>query len=299
MAKFDAARVSAILIAGLVIAPAIARAESPLSHERNAERYRSPLPVPQLSAPAAPQTPGAKPKPSAASPLDNPEFRFGSQPKARPDDGKREMVDGKPLWNTNDPPNKRGVFAFLGNKIGDPLETLFPKPDSETDKYGMLLCRATTGLPGFLDCADDSLSEITDGAWRMRYRGIDISFVNYRYLDRKLVGFQMGFPTASFNKLGEVLERQYGSASSVEQTDWTNRLGALFDAKVVTWRTPHGPMVLHSRGVSQDAGMLALFEVNAEQRYEALRYKQVSPPAEPAKAASGKPPAAAYDPMER
>ena len=304
MATFNAARVSSVLIAGLVIAPSIACAESPLIHDRAPALYQELPAIPQPGNPAQAAPDAAKPEaaksiPRSGSATDDPEFRFGNQPKRRPDDGKREMVDGKPLWNTHDPANKRGRFAFLGNKIGDPIETLFPKPDTEADRYGRLLCQATPGAPGFLDCADDGLREFVDGAWEMRYRGAEVSFVNYRFLDRKLIGFTMGFPMSSFPRLAQTLESQYGPADAQEQTDWRNRLGAAFDTKIMTWHTPHGTMALRSRAeFSPDAGSLELFLPSAEQRYEALRFKQVSRPPESAKEGAGKS-AAPYDPYDR
>lgn len=284
MAKLGLGPLALAAAAALLLVSAAAWAESPRTHGRNPALYQAlPLAKPE------PAKPATRPNPVT----DDPEFRFGNLPKRRADDGKREKVDGKPLWNTHDPANKRGPFAFLGNKIGDPIEVLFPKPDTEADRYGRLLCQATPGAPGFLDCVDDGLREFVGGAWQMRYRGSEVGFLNYRYFDRKLAGFTMGFPISSFAKLTQTLERQYGPPDNVEQTDWRNRLGAVYDTKILTWRTPHGPMVLRSRAeFSPDAGSLELFLPSAEQRYEALRFKQVVPAPE-----RGKP--APYDPYDR
>ncbi|MGQ0676696.1 MAG: hypothetical protein ACT4N4_11500 [Rhodospirillales bacterium] len=295
------ASLSHVPIAGLAAAFLLiagARAEAPLSHARDTARYAGSPPVPGEIKPGPPAAPpaaaAAKPPASGPSPLDDPEYRFG-QGKPRAPSGPRETVDGKPLWNTGDDPTKRGPFAFMGNKIGDPLDKLFPHPNTETDKYGMLLCRETPGVPGFLDCADDELRQLVDGTWQMRYRGVEVSFLNYRYLDRKLVGFDLGFPAAVYPKLVEVLERQYGPAHSKAAYDWRNLRGAGHDVKMLTWNTPHGSMVLSSHGAALDSGLLSLIEPVAEQRYADLRFKQTTPdaPAAPAK------PQAPYDPYDR
>lgn len=280
----------------LLAAPALA--EHPASHARDGTRYGDPAappgeikPGPAAAGPAAP----AKPAAGAASPLDDPEYRFG-QTKPRPRRaGPRETVDGKPLWNTDDPPDKRGPFAFLGNRIGDPIERLFPRPESEKDKYGMLLCRETPGVPGFLDCADDSLTELAGGSWIMRFRGVEASFLNYRYLDRKLVGFDLGFPAAGFKQMAEAVDRLYGPPDRDEKFDWRNLRGAGVDVRMLTWHTPHGAMVLRSHGAALDSGMLSLLEPKAEQRYADLRFKQVAPPPDAPQAK----PAAPYDPYDR
>src|SRR5262249_51350397 len=103
-------------------------------------------------------------------------------------------------------------------------------------------------------------------------------FLNYRYLDGKLVGFRMGFPTANFDKLTEVLKKQYGNATGEEETSWKHRLGGVFDIKILEWNTPVGEMSLKSRGAALDAGMLALMDPKAEAKYGDLRYRQVFVP---------------------
>lgn len=256
----------------------------------------APPPAKPPAASASPAKPpaastSAKPPASATTPLDNPEFRFGQGTQQRRN-YPREMLDGKPIWNTGDPPDKRGPFAFLGNKIGDPIAKMFPHPGTETDKYGMLLCRETRGIPGFLDCADDSLKEIEDGRWVMRFRGVEASFLNYRYLDGKLVGFDLGFPASLFTKMADAVDKIYGPASKRDKFDWRNLRGAGVDVLMLTWHTPHGAMVLRSHGAALESGMLSLFENRAEQRYAELRYKEVVVPDAPK-------PAAFYDPMLR
>lgn len=292
-----AAALSAVLLA----LPGVARAEYPISHVRDPARYNglAPLPAeikpPSVAKPVQPQP--AKPPAHVFSPLDDPEYRFGQDKLLQQRrSGPREMVDGKPIWNTTDPPDQRGPFAFLGNKIGDPIDKLFPHPDSEKDKYGMLLCRETPGVPGFLDCADDSLNELIDGRWAMRFRGLEASFLNYRYLDGKLVGFDFGFPASVFNKMAEAFDRIYGPPSKRDKFDWTNLRGAGVDVRMLSWHTPHGTMVLRSHGAALDSGLLSLIEPKAEQRYADLRYKQMTPPDSPVPATN---PAAFYDPMLR
>jgi hypothetical protein len=294
-----AASAAAIVVALLLTTPG--RAERPVSHARDPARYSGIAPAPGevKPGPAAKPAAPAKPPASAASPLDDPEYRFG-QGKLRPRRGDpRETVDGKPLWNTDDPPDKRGPFAFLGNRIGDPIERLFPRPESEKDKYGMLLCRETPGVPGFLDCADDSIGEFVDGRWTLRFRGVEASFLNYRYLDRKLVGFDLGFPVTAFKQMAEAVDRLYGPPDKEDKYDWRNLRGAGFDVRMLTWHTPHGAMVLRSHGAALDSGMLSLFEPKAEQRYADLRFRQVTPSEA---APAGKPaavPPAPYDPYDR
>ncbi len=296
---------SAVALSAILLAlPGAARAEYPVGHARDPARYGglAPLPAeikpPSVAKPAQPAP--AKPPAHVFSPLDDPEYRFGQDKQLQQRRaGPREMVDGKPIWNTGDPPNKRGVFAFLGNKIGDPLKNLFPHPDSERDKFGMLLCRETPGVPGFLDCADDSLKELVDGRWVMRFRGVEASFLNYRYLDGKLVGFDLGFPASLFNKMSEAVDRIYGPPSKQDRFDWRNLRGAGVDVRMLSWYTPYGAMVLRSHGAALDSGILSLLESKAEQRYADLRFKQVVPADSPAPPAQAEKPAAFYDPMMR
>jgi hypothetical protein len=262
-------------------APAFA--ESPMTHDRDPLRYQwMAPPVPQSARPTQPG------RPSAGEAFIDPETRRGLSPKDREairklpeDDGKREMVGDERLWTTRDPPGRRGVFAFMGNKVGDPIENIFPDPE-EKDQFGMKLCRETPGVPGWLDCTDDSIRQMVNGVWKLMYRGVEVSFVSYRYLDGKLVGFRMGFPTANFQKLAEVLIRQYGPPTNEEESSWQHRLGGIFDIKTQAWNTPVGEMTLKSRAASLDAGMLALLEPKAEARYNEMRFRQVAVPARPA-----------------
>jgi len=267
--------VSVAIFAALWATPGAA--ESPRSHDRHPERYEAmPLPGQSPSRPAA-KGPGES---------FDPEQRRSGFYKPPPsksddvDDGKREMLGNERLWTTRDPAGKRGPFAFLGNRIGDPIENVFPDMQ-EKDQFGMPLCRDTAGLPGFLDCTDDSIREMVNGVWKLLYRGVEVSYLNYRYLDRKLVGFDMGFPTASFKALGDVLRRQYGPATAEEQSSLTHRLGGVFDIQTKSWNTPHGEMVLQSRGAALDAGSLSLMEPKAAARYADLRFRQVFVPAKP------------------
>ncbi len=270
-----AAALSTVIAAFCWGAPGLA--EDPRSHQRDPLRY-------QWMAPPVPQALPAK-KPSDSEAFVDPESRRGLSPmerqgqrKASEDDGKREMVGQEKLWTTRDPPGKRGVFAFMGNKIGDPIENMFPDPE-EKDQFGMTLCRGTPGLPGWLDCTDDSIRRMVNGVWKLLYRGVEVSFVSYRYLDGKLVGFRMAFPTANFEKLGEVLKSQYGPPTGEEETSWQHRLGGVIDVKIQSWNTPVGEMTLKSRGASLDAGMLALLEPKADARYQDMRFRQVVVPA--------------------
>lgn len=245
-------------------------------HHRHPERYQALPPLPQ---PAVPQPPKAVAKPGSPDVLEdeNEERRSGLRPlqqKPLPPGAKPEMVGKEKLWTTRDPPNQRGPFAFLGNRIGDPLENVFPDPE-EKDAFGMALCRETAGLPGFLDCADDSISSLANGVRALRYRGVEVSYLNYRYLDKKLVGFQMGFPSENFAKLADALERQYGAPHTQEDSLWKIRPGFELKVRTVAWNTPHGAMTMKSRAEATEAGMLSLFEPKAEEQYNALRYKLI------------------------
>ena len=285
-----------------LLSPAAGKAEHPSSHERDPTRYSGVPAVPGEIKPgpisATPIAP-AKPPVSAVTPMDNPEYRFGQGKQRQRRGASGEKVDGKPIWNTEDPPDKRGPFAFAGNKIGDPIARVFPHPDTEKDKYGMLLCRETPGVTGFLDCADDSLSDLADGRWVMRFRGVEASFLNLRYLDRRLVGFDLGFPASVFKKMEEEVERVYGPPDKEEKYDWRNLRGAGLEVRMLTWHTPHGAMVLRSQGAALDSGLLSLIEPKAEQRYADLRYKQLNTPdGAPGSKAAGKP-VAPYDPFDR
>ncbi len=265
----------------------LAIAALPVLAQNQAAPQRAP--APSATPPQGQTPPGQPPRPGARpGSQDNVDpdrrkdgfYRPPGQKGKDEDDGKREMVGNERLWTTRDPAGKRGPFAFLGNKIGDPIENVFPDLE-EKDQFGMPLCRDTPGLPGFLDCTDDSIRVMVNGVWKLMYRGVEVSFVNYRYLDRKLVGFRMGFPTDNFQKMADVLKRQYGPPTGEEETSWKHRLGGVFDIKIQTWNTPHGEMSLRSRGAALDAGMLALMEPKAEERFNDLRYRQVVIPVKP------------------
>jgi len=267
-----AMRIPVLLLGAL--GASIAVAEEPAIHHRNPERYEAPPPLP---APAMPQPPKATAKPGSPDVLEdeNDERRTGLRPlRQRPLEpgAKPEMVGKEKLWSTRDPPNRRGVFAFLGNRVGDPVENVFPDPE-EKDAFGMALCRETAGIPGFLDCADDSIGDLVNGVRALRYRGVEVSYLNYRYFERKLVGFQMGFPTANFARLSEALEKQYGAPHTEEDSIWKLRPGYELKVRTIAWNTPHGTMTMKSRAEAIEAGMLSLLEPKAEERYNALRYK--------------------------
>ncbi|MCK6453266.1 MAG: hypothetical protein L6R19_20810 [Alphaproteobacteria bacterium] len=262
-----------LLLAAVGAGPAAA--EEPMIHHRNPERYQAPPPLPQPAMPQPPKAAAQKPGSPDVLEDENEERRSGLRPlKQKPLEpgAKPEMVGKEKLWTTRDPPNQRGPFAFLGNRIGDPLESVFPDPD-EKDEFGMALCRETAGLPGFLDCTDDSISSLVNGVRSLRYRGVEVSYLNYRYLDRKLVGFQMGFPSENFGKLEDALEKQYGAPHTKEDSIWKIRPGYELKVRTIAWNTPHGTMSMKSRAEATEAGMLSLIEPKAEEHYNALRYK--------------------------
>lgn len=277
MAPRLSAAAAAIFAAALAL-PAAAQAPNPAKVQPPAAN------APAANTPAANAAPGQPKKgPDEAPGSYDPDarrtgtYKPPADKKKDEDDGKREMVGQDRLWTTRDPPGKRGVFAFLGNKLGDPIANLFPDPN-EKDQFGGALCRDTPGIPDFLECTDDSVRELVNGTWKLLYRGVEISFLNYRYLDGKLVGFRMGFPTANFEKLSEVLKKQYGNPTGEEDSSWKHRLGGVFDIKTLDWNTPVGEMSLKSRAAALDAGMLALMDPKAEAKYSDLRYRQVFVP---------------------
>lgn len=269
-------RIAAVLAAAFMSSVAPALAEEPAGHQRKPDTYQAPPPLP---TPAVPQAPAAVTQKRSSDNLmesESEDKRTGLRPlRQKPLDPKDqpETVGGKvKLWSTRDDPKDRGVFAFLGNRIGDEINVNFPDP-TEKDTFGMPLCRGTPGIPGFMDCADDSIRELVNGGWMMLYRKVEVSYLNYRYLDNKLVGFQMGFPTANFEKLGDALEKQYGAPHETEDSVWKIRPGFELKVRTWTWRTPHGDMTLKSRAEAYEAGMLALLEPKAQEKYDALRYK--------------------------
>jgi hypothetical protein len=178
-------------------------------------------------------------------------------------------------WTTDDPEGRRGRFEFLGQRLGDPVDKAFPDWKNQKDQFGALLCQTTIGLPGFLDCAYQGLRTVVDGVPRHDYGGVEVKFVNLRYVDRKLVGFTMGFDAKVFPALAAVLARQFGRPFATETLRWKDRLGLEYDTAVHVWNTPHGEMTLKERWVHSDSGMLKLIEPAAERRYQDLRYRQV------------------------
>lgn len=178
-------------------------------------------------------------------------------------------------WTTADPEGQRGQFQFLGQRLGDPIEKAFPDWKNQKDQFGSPICQATKGLPGFLDCAYQGIRKVVDGIPRHDYGGIEVKFVNMRYIDRKLVGFTMGFDTKVFGPLAAALARQFGKPFSTEMALWKDRLGLEYNTAIHVWNTPHGEMTLKERWVHSDSGMLKLIEPAAERRYQDLRYRQI------------------------
>lgn len=178
-------------------------------------------------------------------------------------------------WTTDDPEGQRGQFQFLGLRIGDPVEKAFPDWKNQKDQFGYPICQTTIGLPGFLDCAHQGLRRTVDGIPRLDYQGVEVKFVNLRYLGGKLAGFTMGFDSANYARLAAVLQRQYGKPFGIEQALWKDRIGHAFNTEIQVWNTPHGDMTFKERWVNSDSGMLMLIEPAAERRYQALRYRDV------------------------
>jgi hypothetical protein len=178
-------------------------------------------------------------------------------------------------WTTADPEGQRGPFQFLGQRIGDPIAKAFPDFKTAKDQFGYPICQTTIGLPRFWDCAHQGLRRIVDGIPRLDYGGVEVKFVNLRYVDEKLVGFTMGFDAGVFERLAAVLERQFGKPFATEHALWKDRLGLEYNTAIHLWNTPHGDMILKERWVNSDSGMLKLIEPAAERLYQDLRYRQI------------------------
>ena len=178
-------------------------------------------------------------------------------------------------WTTADPEGQRGPFAFLGNRIGDPITKAFPDPKNQKDQFGIPLCNGVDFIPGFTYCEDQSLRRIVDGIPRLDYHGVEVGFVNLRYLNDRFIGFAMSFDSKNFASLAAVLRQQYGAPFQTEIVPWKERVGFAFDTAIISWNTPHGVMTLKERAVAVDAGLFELFEAAAERRYHEVRYRQV------------------------
>lgn len=178
-------------------------------------------------------------------------------------------------WTTADPEGQRGQFMFLDNRIGDPITKSFPDPKNQKDQFGLKLCNGVDFIPGFTYCEDQRLRRVVDGIPRLDYHGVEVKFVNLRYLNDKFVGFVMAFDTANFKALAEVLQRQYGAPFQIEVVEWRDRVGFAYNNTIWSWNTPHGLMTLKERAVALDTGALELFEAAAERRYHAVRYRDV------------------------
>jgi len=178
-------------------------------------------------------------------------------------------------WTTADPEGQRGQFQFLGQRIGDPITKAFPNFKTAKDQFGYPICQTTIGLPRFWDCAHQDLRRIVDGIPRLDYSGVEVKFVNMRYVDEKLVGFTMGFDAKVFEPLAAVLARQFGKPFSTENALWKDRLGLEYNTHYHIWNTPLGDMTLRERWVNSDSGMLKLIEPAAERLYQSFRYRDV------------------------
>lgn len=64
------------------------------------------------------------------------------------------------------------------------------------------------------------LHRIVDGIPRLDYNGVEVKFVNMRYINGKLVGFTMGFDAKNYEALAAVLQRQFGKPFATEQANW-------------------------------------------------------------------------------
>jgi|JI10StandDraft_1071094.scaffolds.fasta_scaffold255817_3 hypothetical protein len=178
-------------------------------------------------------------------------------------------------WTTADPEGQRGQFQFLGQRLGDPIAKAFPDFKTAKDQFGYPICQTTIGLPRFWDCAYQGIRRIVDGIPRLDYGGVEVKFVNMRYVDEKLVGFTMGFDAGVFEPLAAVLQRQFGKPFSTEIALWKDRLGLEYNTEIHIWNTPHGEMIAKERWVNSDSGMLKLIEPAAERLFQDLRYRQV------------------------
>ena len=180
-------------------------------------------------------------------------------------------------WTSASQPGDGSIFSFRDWNFGDALERQFG---------GYLIGRTQPGRPhcdldyqvGKTWCVDRSIMRRSSSGDQQAYLGdIRVDGLTYFFLDRKLYGFSLDFPTPAYERVAAELSQRYGKPHRTGTDVVVNRAGARFDVKTETWETPHGPMVVRSRGEAVNTGTVLLFDSAAlaeiERRGQALTPK--------------------------
>jgi hypothetical protein len=164
-------------------------------------------------------------------------------------------------WTSDSKPADGSVFSFRGNRVGDPIEKLFPCHDRRvSDVVRTNYCSSNAEIPGYRSCHDTSLMPGAGLAY-MKLGDVPVDGLDYFYLDRRLTGFMLWFHTRNFPAVKNLMEAKYGTPTKVETGQVQNRAGAAFTVATLIWETPDGPMRLTSRAGRIDSGELYFMSV--------------------------------------
>jgi hypothetical protein len=145
-------------------------------------------------------------------------------------------------WTSSSRIGDGSVFSFRGNKIGDPIDRMFPCHDQDTVD-NISSCFTKKNDVSQKICYDRSIrkrSNYSDG----EIAGIPVFELKYHYLDNRLAGLRSTMDMKYFKKMSELLEAKYGEPSYVETGAAQNQLGVQIDTVTMTWSTPDGDLTL-------------------------------------------------------
>lgn len=170
-------------------------------------------------------------------------------------------------WTSASKPKDGAVFAFRGNRIGDPIGRLFPCHDRPDLTKGwspletpVSTCIASNVVPGRKSCEDYS-------TYRDAYTWIGpvpTMGITYEYLNDRLTGFTVMMQGRSWLSMSAMLKDKYGPPTTSARGTVQNAMGATFDAMTETWATPDGQLVLRSRYPLIDGAHLEFTNPEAE-----------------------------------
>lgn len=186
---------------------------------------------------------------------------------------------GTKEWTSASKLGDGSVFAFRGNRIGDPIERLFPCADWPDVKGWRVSdapinrCNDATAS-GVRSCSDASAYVgDTVGSWLV-IGNVRVTNLDYVYLNGRLVAFSAFMRDNVWPGMAQLLEAKYGQPSSIAKSVVENKFGAKFEAYTDIWNTPDGQLRLRQHYPSLDSAFLDFVNPGYEKlRDDAMRQR--------------------------
>lgn len=162
-------------------------------------------------------------------------------------------------------------FEFRGHKIGEPIEQNFPYWSQGYRGLDLPYC-SKKEAHGVYECEDNTITVKKQYGTDKLVGDVPVLLLNYKFLDGKLVGLDMGFDFRSYSNIAGMLRGKYGKPSKEVNEKIQNRAGATFDSIISEWKFKEGTLRLHMRFARIDTSWLTFESPKAEA--EIMRRKQ-------------------------